>query len=384
MSAPRSILHVDMDAFFASIEQRDHPEYRGRPVMVGAPPDRRGIIATCSYEARKFGVHSAMPSRTAGNLCPQGIFLPPDGKKYRTESRKIMGILRDFTPDVEPVSIDEAFLDVTAVRSLFGDALSLARKIKERILKESGLTASIGVAPNKFLAKVASDLEKPDGLTVITEENKVAILAPLPVGRLWGVGKVTCEVLEKHGYRTISDIQKANPKLLEPLVGNRAAHLHELAWGRDDRSLETETEAKSIGSEHTFDTDTAEGALLRRILLAQAEEVASELREEGVAARTVTLKLRYADFTTLTRQVTFEQPTQDEIALYEAVVRLLEAEKIEGRKIRLIGLTAGQLGPPHMQLDLFDGSAEKRRRLATAVDDIRARLGSKAIRRVGD
>lgn len=373
-----------MDAFFASIEQRDHPEYRGKPVMVGSPPDRRGIIATCSYEARRFGVHSAMPSRTAGKLCPGGVFLPPDMQKYAAESRKIMAILRDFTPTVEPVSIDEAFLDVTAVRGLFGDAPLLARKIKERIRKECGLSASIGVAPNKFLAKVASDLEKPDGLTVITEENKVEILAPLPVGRLWGVGKVTREVLEKHGYRTIADIQEADPRDLEPLVGNRASHLHALAWGRDERSLETETEAKSIGSEHTFGADTDDRILLRRTLLAQAEEVAREMREEGVAARKVTLKLRYADFTTLTRQTTFDQPTQDEIALHGAVVRLLEAEKIGGRKIRLIGLSVGQLGPPQTQLDLFDGSAEKRRRLARAVDDLRTRLGPKAIRRVGD
>jgi DNA polymerase-4 len=384
MSATRWILHVDMDAFFAAIEQRDHPEYRGKPVMIGSPPDRRGIIATCSYEARKFGVHSAMPSRTAGKLCPQGIFLPPDMTKYSAESRMIMAILRDFTPTVEPVSIDEAFMDVTGSQGLFGAAASMARQIKDRILRERNLTASVGVASNKFLAKVASDLEKPDGLTVITEENKVAILAPLPVGRLWGVGKVTCEVLEKHGYRTIADIQKADPKDLEPLVGNRAAHLHDLAWGRDERPLEMDVAAKSIGSEHTFDTDTDDEALLRRTLLAQAETVARQLREEKVAARTITLKLRYANFTTLTRQVSLDQPTQDEMAIHEHVVRLLGNEKTGRRKIRLIGLTAGNLASPQIQLDLFDRSAEKMRKLALAVDELRARLGPEAIRRLGN
>lgn len=384
MLAVRGILHVDMDAFFASIEQRDHPEYRGKPVMVGASPDRRGIIATCSYEARKFGIHSAMPSRTAGRLCPHGIYLPPDGKKYAAESREILAILRKFTPEVEPVSIDEAFLDVTASRSVFGDAVEIARKIKARIFHERGLTASVGVASNKFLAKIASDLNKPDGLTVIAEEDKEAVLAPLSVGRLWGVGRVTRDALEKHGYRTIGDLQKADPQHLRPLVGSRAQHLVDLARGKDARPVETAVETKSIGSEHTFETDTDDLLLLKRTLWGHAEKVARELRKQNLAARSATLKLRYADFATITRQTTFAQPTQDETALYEPLERRLADEKIGRRKIRLIGLTARALEPPSIQLDLFDPSAEKRRRLAQAVDDLRAKLGSRAIRRLGD
>lgn len=384
MPAARAILHVDMDAFFASIEQRDRPECRGKPVMVGAGPDRRGIIATCSYEARRYGVHSAMPSRTAGKLCPHGVFLPPDMRKYSDESRKIMAILRDYTPEVEPVSIDEAFLDATSAQALFGGAAEIARKIKARILRERGLTASIGVAPNKFLAKIASDFEKPDGLTVVSEEAKAAFLAPQPVGRLWGVGKVARGLLESHGYRTIGDLQNADPKRLEAIVGSRARHLHDLALGRDESPVETEREAKSIGSEHTFETDTEERPILHRTLLAQSEKVAHEMREASVAARTITLKLRYADFTTITRRTTFDQPTQDEIRIFEALVRLLDSEKTGKRKIRLIGLVASGLGTPQLQLDLFDASGEKRRRLAHAVDDLRARLGPKAVLRVGD
>ena len=391
MSGQRWILHVDMDAFFAAIEQRDRPEYQGKPVMVGAAPNQRGIIATCSYEARKFGVHSAMPSRTAGKLCPQGIFIPPDIEKYRQESHQIMAILRDFTPQVEIVSIDEAFLDVTTVRGLLGDAAELARKIKDRIHKERRLTASIGVAPNKFLAKLASDLKKPDGLTIITEENKLAVLAPLPVGKLWCVGVVTQKLLEQNGFKTIGDIQGADPHRLESLLaprlhsgqGNQAGNLQQLALGNDERPVETETEAKSIGSEHTFETDTTDTTLLHNTLLFQAEEIAGELRKRAVGARTLTLKLRYSDFATLTRQTTLDQPTQDEVSIYNEAIRLLRNEKVGKRMIRLIGLSASGLAAPHLQLDLFDQSLEKRRRLASAMDAIRARHGKQAIRRLG-
>ncbi len=382
MDGTRQILHVDMDAFFAAVEQRDHPEYRGQPVMVGSPPDRRGIIATCSYEARRFGVHSAMPSRTAGKLCPHGVFLPLDMPKYVRESKRIMALLRDFTPQVEPVSIDEAFLDVTGAQSLWGPATEIARQIKARLRAEIGLTASVGVASNKFLAKLASDLHKPDGLTVIPEENKAERIAPLPVGRIWGVGRVTQKILEDHGLKTIGDLQRAAPSRLESLVGRAsAASLGALAHGEDDRPLELESEARSIGSEHTFPEDTADPALWHKVLLAQAEEVAAALRKSGVGARTVTLKLRHTDFTTLTRQTTLAEPTQDEMVIFGEMTRLLEREKIGG-KLRLIGLSASGLIPFQMQLDLFDAGAEKRRRLAQAVDAIRARHGPQAIRRV--
>lgn len=373
---------MDMDAFYASIEQRDHPEYRGKPVMVGSPPDKRGIIATCSYEARKFGVHSAMPSRTAGKLCPKGIFVRPDMKKYAAESKLIMAILGDFSPKVEPVSIDEAFLDVSTVEHLLGDALTIARRIKERIRRERGLTASIGVAPNKFLAKLASDLEKPDGLAVITTENAHAILAPLPVGKLWGVGDVTRKLLESHGLKTIGNIQGAGAATLRSLLGNQADHLHRLSLGMDERDVETESEAKSIGSEHTFDVDTSNEKLLRETLLTQADEIASDLRSENTAARTITLKLRYEDFTTITRRITLDTPTQDDVTIYDRALALLHAEKIGERKIRLIGISSSGFTPPAAQMDLFDQSGEKKQRLAKAVDAIRAKHGSRAIGRV--
>ncbi len=381
MSDERWILHVDMDAFYAAIEQRDHPAYRGKPLMVGSPPDRRGIIATCSYEARKFGVHSAMPSRTAGKLCPHGIFVPPDMKKYSSESKLIMAILGDFTPQLEPISVDEAFLDVSSVRNLLGDAVNIARRIKERIHRERNLTASIGVAPNKFLAKLASDLEKPDGLTVITDENKLAILAPLSVGKLWGVGEVTRQRLESHGLKTIGDIRKAGVPSLRSLLGNQAEHLHQLSLGNDAREVETESNAKSIGSENTFDVDTADEKTLRKTLLEQADEIASELRSENTAARTITLKLRYSDFTTITRRITLDSPTQDDVTIYDRALALFHAEKTGDKKIRLIGISTSGFAPPASQLDLFDTSSEKKQRLAKAVDTIRAKHGTKSIGR---
>ena len=376
------ILHVDMDAFYASIEQRDHPEYQGKPVMVGAAPRQRGIISTCSYEARKFGIHSAMPSRTAGKLCPRGIFIPPNMEKYSQESKMIMAILRCFTPQIEILSIDEAFLDVTAVQNLLGSTKEIARKIKERIWQERRLTASIGIAPNKFLAKLAGDLGKPNGLMEIVEENKLTILASLPVEKLWGVGKVTKRLLEEKGFKTIGDIQKAHLNHLQTFLGNHAEHLYQLAHGIDPRGIETRVEAKSMGNEHTFNIDTLDKGLLRKTLLTQAEEIAGKLRKENVAAKTITLKLRYSDFTTLTRQTTLDQPTQDEVVIYDQAFRLLKLEKTEAKKIRLIGISASKLLPPLLQLDLFDPSLEKKQRLAAAVDRIRARHGTKAIQRI--
>ncbi len=382
MSKDRWILHVDMDAFFAAIEQRDHPEYRGKPVMVGAFPNQRGIIATCSYEARALGIHSAMPSRTAGRLCPHGIFLPPDLEKYHRESQYIMAILYSFTPWVEPLSIDEAFLDVTSVQGLFGHAVDVAKKIKDRLQGERRLTASVGVASNKFLAKLASDLQKPDGLTVISEENKHATLASLPVGKLWGIGEVTRKLLERNGFKTIGDIQKTNRWYLKSFLGNRAEHLQQLAWGKDERPIETKVDTKSTGREHTFDMDTLDIALLQKTLFTQAEEVAHELRKTMVAAKTITLKLRYSDFTTLTRQTTLDPPTQDEVAIHEKVSRLLKSQHVKGRKIRLIGISVSNFVAPHIQLDFLDPTLEKRQKLALAIDAIRVRHGYQAIQRV--
>lgn len=377
----RAILHADMDAFFASVEQRDNPDLRGKPVIVGAGPQERGVVSAASYEARKFGVHSAMPSRTAYQKCPQGIFVRPNMKKYSEASRQIMTILETFTPLVEPVSVDEAFLDVSGCIKEFADAVVIARRIKAKIRIETGLTASVGVAPNKFLAKLASDLKKPDGLAVITEADKMHILEPLPVSKIWGVGKVTEKRLHELGIKTIGDIQRISVDELRQMVGNTAEHLHMLALGEDDREVETESETKSISSENTFDQDTDDLDLIKKCLLEQCEEVGTRLRQEKVAARTVQLKLRYADFTTLTRSKTLAVPTQDEMLLYEVAVRLLSAERIQGKRIRLIGVGGSNLVPPAFQDDLFDHTSQKRSRLEKAVDDLRAKLGSKVIKR---
>jgi nucleotidyltransferase/DNA polymerase involved in DNA repair len=377
----RAILHVDMDAFYASVEQRDNPDLRGKPVIVGAGPHERGVVAACSYEARKFGIHSAMPSRTAYKLCPHGLFVRPNIKKYSQVSKQIMTILESYTPLVQPLSIDEAFLDVTGARRKFGDAVSIAKRIKADIQKQTGLTASIGVAPNEFLAKLGSDLNKPDGLTVITEEDKVKMLAPLPVAKVWGVGKVTERRLQEMGIRTIGDLQRFPVDELRRQMGNVADHLHALAFGEDDREVVTEEETKSISSEQTFDVDTADWDQIKKCLLEQCEKVGSRLRREKLAARTVQLKLRYADFTTLTRRKTLPKPTQDEMTLYEVAEQLLVAEGIEDKRIRLIGVGGSNLVHPEFQGELFDRKDEKRTRLSKAVDELRAKLGPGAIKR---
>jgi len=370
-----------MDAFYASIEQRDNPDLQGKAVIIGAGPHERGVVSAASYEARKFGVHSAMPSRSAYKLCPHGLFVSPDMSKYGKISRQIMKMLGDFTPFVEQVSVDEAFLDATGSLRKFGGAVTLARQIKSRIRSETKLTASIGVAPNKFLAKLASDLKKPDGLVVITEDDKLQILAPLPISRIWGVGKVTGKRLQELGIHTIGELQKFSPEGLRREFGNMAEHLRALAHGEDDRPVETEGESKSISSENTFDVDTSDIEQIKNCLLEQCEEVGTRLRQEKFAARTVQLKLRYSDFTTLTRRRTLEKPTQDEMTIYEVAMQLLSAEKIEGRRVRLIGIGGMNLEAPKFQAELFEREDEKRGRLNKAVDEVREKLGRDAIKR---
>jgi nucleotidyltransferase/DNA polymerase involved in DNA repair len=302
-------------------------------------------------------------------------------KKYAEVSEQVMTILHSFTPLVQPLSIDEAFLDVTGSTAVFGDPVTIAKRIKAAIHSQTGLTASVGVAPNKFLAKLASDLNKPDGLMVITDSDKVQILAPLPVSKIWGVGKVTEKQLHDLGILTMGDLQRLPIAELHQRVGNSAEHLHALALGEDDREVETDGESKSISSEHTFDVDTADLDQIKRCLLEQCEEVGSRLRKEKLATRTVQLKLRYADFTTLTRRRTLEQPTQDEMKIYEVAGQLLSAERIEGKRIRLIGVGGSNLLQPEIQNDLFNRGDEKRTRLAKAVDELRGKLGPGAIKR---
>jgi DNA polymerase-4 len=380
MSArPRAIAHVDMDAFYASVEQRDRPELRGLPVIVGADPKGRGVVSAASYEARVFGVRSAMPIGKAARLCPHGVFVPVDMEKYARVSDEIMALLGDFSPLVEPVSVDEAFVDLSGTESLFGPPAQAVRQIKQRIRAETGLTASAGLASNKFIAKIASDLRKPDGLVVVETGREAEFLAPLPIERLWGVGKATAKTLAGLGIATIGQLQRLPRATLVTRLGEHGADLHELAFGRDDRAVIPWAAPKSMGAETTFERDTDDRARLETTLRGQAERVARELRTGGVAASRVTLKLRFADFHTITRSHTGD-PTQDGLELYRRVMVLFARERLVQR-VRLIGVSASTLGPPATgQLGLLDSNAVRRERLARAVDGITVRFGAGVIR----
>jgi len=376
---PRTIIHVDMDAFYASVEQRDRAELRGRPVIVGADPRGRGVVAASSYEARRFGVHSAMPIGRAARLCPDGVFLPVDMEKYAGVSRQIMAILAGFTPLLEPLSIDEAFLDVTHTRALFGDGAEQARRIKSQIRTAVGLAASVGVASNKFIAKVASDLEKPDGLVVVAPGGEADFLAPLPVSRLWGAGRVTTADLESMGIRTIGQLAAIPPSHLRSRFGRGGALLSALAHGVDERAVEPFAPPKSMGAEETFELDHRDVERLRATLRGQAERVARELRAEGYAGRTVTLKLRFADFSTITRSHTSD-PTQDGLTVYREARALLDRVVLR-QPVRLIGLSVSGLGPAgEGQLALLGPDAVRRERLARALDRLVERFGEESIR----
>ena len=377
--AIRTVLHVDMDAFYASIEQRDRPELRGRPVVVGALPGGRGVVSAASYEARRYGIHSAMPISRAYRLCRDAVYLPVDMDKYADVSRRIMALLAQWTPLLEPVSIDEAFLDVTASRALRGDGPAIARDIKARIRGEFDLTASVGVAPNKFLAKVASDLEKPDGLVVVEPGREAEFLAPLPVSRLWGVGRVTAEELAALGIETIGQLARLGPEALEARFGRHGPGLAELARGQDDRPVEPFGVPKSMGAEETFDVDHGDVERLRATLRAQAERVARELRAEGYAGRVVTLKIRFADFSTYTRAHSSE-PTQDGLRIFQEACRLLDRVRLT-QLVRLIGISVSGLGAAGQgQLALFGPDAARQERLGRALDRLTERFGGDAVR----
>ena len=368
-----------MDAFYAAIEQRDRPELAGRPVIVGADPRGRGVVSAASYEARPFGVHSAMPIGRAARLCPHAAFLPVDMDKYARVSRRIMEVLAEFTPLLEPLSIDEAFLDVTASRALLGDGAAIARQIKDRIRAAVTLTASVGVAPNKFVAKVASDLGKPDGLVVVAPGEEAGFLAPLPIARLWGVGKVTGAALESLGVRTIGQLARLPDAHLRARFGDGGIELRVLALGIDNRPVEPFAPPKSMGAEETFGRDHRDVDRLRRTLRGQAERVARELRAEGYAGRTVTLKLRFADFSTLTRRHTAE-PTQDGLVIYREARALLDGIPLD-QPVRLIGLSVSELGRAgEGQLPLLGPDPARRERLARAVDRLTDRFGEGSVR----
>ena len=370
---------MDLDAFFAAVEQRDRPELRGRPVIVGGDPRARGVVSAASYEARAFGVHSAMPLRTAGTLCPNGVFLPVDGAKYRRASRQVMEILGRFTPLLEQVSIDEAFLDVAGSEALFGPPEAIARRIKAAVHDEVGLTASVGVATTKLVAKVASDLRKPDGLVVVPPGDEAAFLAPLPIRRLWGVGEQTRTVLAEHGVRTIGDLAALPVDVLVRRLGAHGAVLHDRARGIDPSPVTGDVAAKSVSHEHTFDVDTADAEVIERTLLALAEGVASRLRAGHVRAATVQVKVRDSAFTTVTRQRTLPEPTDLADPIFRAALELARPE-VRGRRIRLLGVGAHGLGEP-TQLGLFAAEDPRRRKAVEAQDEIRRKYGSRALTR---
>ncbi len=383
VTAP-TILHVDLDAFFAAVEQRDRPELRGRPVIVGGgDPTARGVVSAASYEARRFGVHSAMPLRTAHALCPRGVFLPVDGRRYQAASRAVMTILRRFTPLVEPISIDEAFLDVTGSRALFGDGPTIAARIKKAIRDEVGLTASVGVAATKLVAKVASDLRKPDGLVVVPPGEEAAFLAPLPIARLWGVGEKTAEALRELGVTTIGELAALSEDLLVRRFGAHGASLGARARGVDPDPVGGGAPAKSIGHEHTFDIDTSDPEVIERTLLAMADGVASRLRSAGLRAGTVSVKVRDSTFRTITRQRTLPVPTDLTEPIWRTALELARPE-VRGIRVRLLGVTASSLGVRE-QLGLFDdapdGASARRRKATEAADTIRRRYGDRAVTR---
>ena len=379
-AATRTILHVDLDAFFAAVEQRDRPELRGKPVIVGGGgPNDRGVVSTASYEARVFGVRSAMPLRTAGRLCPQGIFLAVDGAKYLAVSRQVMAVLRRFTPLVEPISIDEAFLDVTGSLRMFGDGEAIARRIKDEVRAEVDLSISVGVATTKLVAKIASDLRKPDGLVVVPPGEEAAFLAPLPITRLWGVGEKSAVALREYGVRTIGDLAALPDDLLIRRFGKFGGALGGRARGRDDDPVAGRDPAKSVGHEHTFDVDTSDRDQIERTLLAMSEGVAERLRDAGVKATTITVKIRDTTFRTITRQRTLPDPTDLTEPIFQAALELARPE-VRGVRIRLLGVSASGLGERD-QLALFEPVDPRRRRAVEAADEVRHRFGERAITR---
>ena len=377
---PRTILHVDLDAFFAAVEQRDHPELLGRPVVVGmGGTGDRGVVSAASYEARTFGVHSAMPIRTARRLCPTCVFVPVDGATYQRVSREVMAILRRFTPLVEPVSIDEAFLDVTASRALFGDGAAIARRIKDTIRGELRLTASVGVANTKLVAKVASDLRKPDGLVVVPFGNEAAFLAPLAIARLWGVGPQTAAVLSDFGVRTIGDLAAMDRGHLVRRLGKHGGSLVDRAHGIDPDAVDDPDAAKSIGHEHTFNVDTDDPEVIERTLLAMAEGVSGRIRAAGTKAATVTVKVRDAAFHTVTRQRTLAEPTDLTEPIWRTALELARPE-FRGKRIRLVGISTSGFGERE-QLGLFEADDPRQRRATEAADELRRRFGPRAVTR---
>jgi len=381
-ASPRSIIHLDMDAFYASVEQLDNPALKGKPVIVGGSSNR-GVVSAASYEARKYKIHSAMPIAQAMKLCPHGFFLPVRMKRYKEISSQVFRIFQKYTPLVEPLSLDEAFLDVTGSAKLFGTAEDIAKRIRKDVYQETGLTISAGVAASKLVAKIASDLNKPDGLTIVPVGKEAEFLAPLPIKRLWGVGKKTQETLSLLGVHTFGDIASLPEKLLEQKFGKHGISLRRKALGLDNRDVETEHETKSVGHEFTFDTDLVELETIRRELLELAVMVAKRLRRYQLQGKTITLKVKYHDFKQITRSSTIKQHSADSKRIYEEVIRLLQKTNAGEKPLRLLGISVSglQLESGTRQQFLFQGmrSNGKRQEINKALDEIQEKFGSTAI-----
>lgn len=375
----RWIMHVDMDAFFASVEQRDDPALQGKPVIV-CGKSRRSVVATASYEARAFGVHSAMPLSQAKRLCPHGCFIAPHFEAYREASDAIHQVMLHYADAYEPISLDEAFLDISGMGRQYPTLGSIGRAIKEDIRSAVHLTASVGIAPNKFLAKMASDMNKPDGLCIIPYGREQEVLAPLPVRRLWGVGSVTEKKLLAAGFRTIADIQEAAPEKLSALLGNQGPLLKALSLGIDERPIISSRQVKSIGDESTYEYDLTDRPTIDREIAIHSDIVAQRLRRHDLAARTISLKIRFASFKTIMRSLSLEEGTNLQETIDSACQTLLSRIPLtEG--IRLIGVTASNLGAPLSIPSLFSDKEEKRARAAKAMDSIQQKYGRKALRK---
>lgn len=380
----RTILHVDMDAFYASIEERDHPELQGQPIIVGGRAEFRGVVSAANYKAREYGVHSAMPMKTARQLCPHAHYFPVRMQEYAAISRSIQQIFHQYTPLVEPLSLDEAFLDVTGSRLLFGTGPEIAVAIKREIKASLNLIASVGVAPNKFLAKIASDADKPDGLVIVEPARIHEFLDPLPVSRVWGIGKVATRKFAHLGINTIAQLRTLEPRLLTDLFGDQGTHLWELSQGIDERDVVPERQAKSISRETTFSVDVTDMEVLKSVLIDLVEDVARRLRKNELRGKTIQLKIRYDDFSTFTRAITVPQPTHLTKEIEEAALLMLERRLPDRRlSIRLIGVgVSGFDTGTRQQRGLFDEEdQQKLSRLDQVKDQIASRFGLESIKR---
>ena len=378
----KQIIHLDMDAFYPAVEALDNPDLKGKPVVVGGSLNR-GVVSSASYEARKFGVHSALPMATAIRRCPKAIVLPVRMARYKEISRQVFEIFYRFTPLVEPLSIDEAFLDVTGSVRLFGQPTEIAKKIRHTVAKEIGLTVSAGLAPSKFVAKVASDMDKPDGLTVVPPDRVRAFLDPLPIKKMWGVGKVTQKALERLNILTFKDLRQLPATFLEKKFGKHGLHMHRLSMGIDDRDVVIGHEVKSIGHELTFSQDITDTDTAKKELLSLSGKVARRMRRHGVTGRTITLKVKYTDFVQVTRSFTLPESTDDDSTIYSIICDLLVKTAAGKRPVRLLGVSLSQLGhrSSGTQMDLFPTykQSEKRKDLNITLDSVHEKFGEKSI-----